>query len=200
MALPPGVPSLLPQFIGAFAAPLTLLTADLFSGYGSYLPPQWGLYDGGEPVVIAESVRSFGYKQDWNVSDYPVEGGGFESYNKVNTPYAIQLEFATGGTAADRAELLESLALAADSLDLYDVVTPEVIYVGVNVVHYTLSRRAQRGANFVAVDVWVLEIREQGSTDIKNAKYPGGYSIFQGGNVQPYTAPASAAPQISAVT
>jgi len=75
MANPPGVPNLLdPQII--FPSIGELLLSDTLVGYGAGQSPLWGIFQGGFPVVIADTVTSFGYKQDWAGADYPPRSTG----------------------------------------------------------------------------------------------------------------------------
>jgi len=192
MALPPGVPDLLDVGSDAFfPANAGLLLVDNLTGYGSGQAPQWGIFQNGTPVVIADAITNFGYRQDWAVADYPVERGGFESYDKVNTPFRIHMQFVSGGSEARREALLASIAAIGDTLTLYDVITPEVVYIGVNVERYDYRRSATNGLGLMIVDVGLLEIREDGITDFKNTKSPSGYAPDNAGNVQstPYTGP-----------
>jgi len=184
MALPAGIPNLLGDVAGLFLAPTELLTFDSFIGYGLGAPPEWGVFLNGVPVILADTVTSFGFKQAWSVSDYPVERGGFESYDKVNSPYIAQVQFVSGGSEAKRQALLDSIAAIGDTLTLYDVITPEAIYVGVNVTAYDYRRTAVNGLGLMIVDVTLLEIREEGTTDFKNTKSPSGYAADSAGNVQ----------------
>ena len=66
-----------------------LLLADALGLPPSPLAPQWGIYLDGEPVVDADSVVTFDYRQEWTVSDYPLEQGAFQSYDKVQTPFDV---------------------------------------------------------------------------------------------------------------
>jgi hypothetical protein len=182
--LPFGVPPLLGSFADVFLSVADALTSDTFTGYGIGSSPQWGIFQGATPVVVADTVTSLSYRQDWAVADYPVERGGFESYDKVNTPFRIDLVFASGGSEAKRQALLDSIAAIGDTLTLYDVITPEVVYIGVNVESYSYRRQATNGLGLMIVDVKVLEIREEGTTDFKNTKDPSGYAASPAGNVQ----------------
>lgn len=184
MPLPPGVPNLLNGVNVAFVAVENLLAADSLIGYGLGAPPAWGLFEGGQPVIIADTVTSFGYQQDWAIADYPVERGGFESYDKVNTPYRIHVQFVSGGSVAKREALLSSISRIGDLLTLYDVLTPEEVYVGVNVEGYRYKRTAANGLGLMIVEVQLLEIRQEGITDYKNTKAPSGYAASPSGNVQ----------------
>jgi hypothetical protein len=189
--LPPGVPPLLGDVAGLFLDPSSVLAADDFVGYGAGAPPLWGLFLGGVPVVVADTVTSFAYKQDWAIADYPVEQGGFESYDKVNTPFRAQIQFVAGGSEANREALLDSIAAAADTLTLYDAVTPEEIYPSVNIEGYDYRRTSRNGLGLMIVNVHILEIREDQSNNFQNTAEPSGASALPTGNIQaqPYTGP-----------
>lgn len=169
---------------GLFLDVTSILSADTFLDYGQGSPPQWGIFLNGAPVVIADTVTSFGYKQAWAIADYPVERGGFESYDKVNTPFQIQIQFVSGGSEEKRQALLDSIAAIGDQLTLYDVLTPEAVYIGVNVESYDYRRTATNGLGLMIVDVGLLEIREEGTTDFKNTKSPSGFLPSPTGNIQ----------------
>ena len=80
----------------------TLLVSDLVNQFAAIFGPQRGIFLEGIPVVTAESVISFEYRQDYTIADYPVEGGVFESYDKVQVPFLAKIRFAQGGSTADR--------------------------------------------------------------------------------------------------
>jgi hypothetical protein len=158
----PGVPVL---FGGVSISFPTLMTGDVVDALSFGVGPQWGVYQGGSPVVVFDSFLEIDYRQTWNISDYPVERGGFESYNKVYTPFEARVKFAAGGTEANRAELLASVAAIAGTLQLYDVVTPEVVYQSVNVKHYEYRRTATNGLGIITVEMWLEEVRVTVSED-----------------------------------
>jgi hypothetical protein len=197
--LPTGIPALLGDVSGIFLSPGDLLTGDTFFDYGPGQPPIWGVFQSGVPVVIADTVTHFQYKQDWAIADYPVERGGFESYDKVNTPYSVQMQFVSGGSEAKRQALLDSIVAISDQLTLYDIVTPEAVYIGVNVQRYEYQRAANNGVGMMKVNVSFLEIREEGVTDFKNTKSPSGYAAQQAGNVQSLPAVAAIAGLVNSV-
>lgn len=159
----PGVPAL-PRSPGAIVAAVELIISDSLSLFAGLGEPPWGLFLNGVPVVTAESVVSFDFKKGSRISSFPVEEGGFESYNKVQQPFDVRLRFATGGTVADRQALLESAAEAVRSLDLMDAVSPEAIYPNVNPVHYDYRRTAVNGRGLLIVDVFCEEVRVRSSS------------------------------------
>lgn len=216
----PGVPAL-PRAAGDILDAIVLLSSDAVSLFGSIDTPQWGLFKDGAPVVVADSVVSFDFRRDWSIPTYPLEKGAFESYNKVQTPFAVRLRFATGGSDADREAMISSLDAAAASMDLFDAVTPEKIYTSVNVMHEDFARSAHRGAGLLTIDVWCIQIRESataqfaspgsagtssapagsstteitvrpgGTTKIVDPQSPSASPQISSGTVQPVAAPTS---------
>lgn len=140
---------------------------------------QWGLFLDGEPVVVAESVVSFEFKQTYRISSFAIEpsnqqsAGGFESYNKVQKPFDVGLRFSTGDTPAARQALLESAEAAVASLDLMDAVTPEKVYESVNPVHFDYRRTAQNGVALIIVDMFCEQVRTTASSTFTNAQQSG---------------------------
>jgi hypothetical protein len=177
---------------------------------GSNLPinsvqQQWGLFLDGAPAVTADNVVSFEYKQDWNIADYQIEKGGFESYDKVQTPFDVRLRFSAGGSESNREALITSAQAVAGTmnqpnLSLFDAVTPEATYKSVNVRHIDYHRTATNGVGLVTVDLWLQEVRVNATpqftsaTPITDPKSPSSQSAVNGGNVQP-TVPTSAQQQ-----
>lgn len=168
---------------------LVLLTRDLVSlalGPGA---EQWGIFLDGEPVVSADSVVTFEYGQDSSISNYPVEQGSFESYNKVATPFDVRVRYAAGGSEANRRSLIDSVAAIMDSLDLFDVVTPEVVYQNCNPVRENYRRTAVNGRGLLQVDIALEEVRVTATSTSGGAgaptKTPSGADAVGGGNVLP---------------
>lgn len=178
----PGVPSNL-LFSAAAAIQPVLMLADAISYFGN--GPQWGLFQGGAAVIAADSVLDFSYQQNWAICDYPLEKGAFLSYNKVQIPYDVRIRFVQGGSEAQRSALLASVAAIAGDLNLYDAVTPEGVYVNLNVKHYDYRRTAENGIGLVIVDLWCEEIRVLDMAGIFTATAASsGMAMLNGGTVQ----------------
>lgn len=169
---------------------VALLTADSYTYFSSVFSPQWGLFLNGAAVITADSVVDMSFKRDWNISDYPLEKGAFESYNKVSVPYDVRLRFSAGGSQSQRQALLTSIAAIAGTLTLYDAVTPEAVYSNVNVKHYDYRRTSINGVGLIVVDVWCEEIRVTTSGSFANTQAPSGAGQVNDGTVQ--TTPPSA--------
>jgi hypothetical protein len=155
----PGVPALLRGALNNAIDEVVLLTTDALGLFGGLDTPQWGLFLNGEPAVVADSVISFDYREDWEISDAPTEEGGFESYNKVQRPFDVRLRFATGGSQADRQDFIQSVQQIIGALDLFDAVTPEATYQSVNPTHWDYSRKADRGAGLLHIDLYCRQVR-----------------------------------------
>lgn len=136
-----------------------LLTEDTVTQFSGIFGPQWGIFLDGAPTVDANSVISFEYRKDFTISDYPVEQGGFESYDKVQLPGICKVRYAQGGSVADRQAFLASIEAIDNDTNLYDVVTPEVTYISFNIHHVDYRRTANQGMGLITVDVWLTEIR-----------------------------------------
>ena len=182
-----GVPSL-----ASYAAnDIVLLVEDLFSLIFGSSEPQWGIFLDGEAVIAADSTISFEYKQDTPVSDYPVEDGGFQSYDKVQLPGDIRMRFTAGGSVSNRANFLASIDAVMNTTDLYDVLTPEQVYLGYNFSHRDINKRtASNGVGLIAVDLWLTEIRVTSTATFTNTQQPGDSGQQNTGNQQPQTPPS----------
>lgn len=180
----PGVPAV--SFAPGSDILPTLLTGDLVTQFSAVFGPQWGIFLNGQSVITAESVTGFEFRNDWTISDYPVEGGVFETYDKVLLPFLAKVRFASGSSTQARSDLLTAIAVAAASFDIYDVVTPEFTYIGCNISHYDYRREAQKGLGLIVVDVWLSQVIVQntGGLSAGNVQNPSSADPQNQGNVQ----------------
>lgn len=200
----PGLPALA---AGVVIDAVSLITADILSIAGTFGTPQWGLFLNGEPAVIADNVLSFEFKQDFRISDYPVEQGAFETYNKVQVPYDVRLQFSTGGSVSERQTLIQSVDSIIGSTDTFDAVTPEKVYQSVNPVHQDIRRTSRNGVGLLVIDVYCREIRvtaaqqftnaQQGGTSSSSSATAGSGTGATAGSPINQPQSASAAPQVS---
>ncbi len=116
-------------------------------------------------VVVPDSFLTFGYRNEYEVSDYPVQEGAFASYNKVANPFESTVRMTKGGSVQDRQNFLKQIEDIIGSLDTYDIVTPERTYLNVNPIRFELNREGAQGAYFFAeADLYFREIREVTAT------------------------------------
>lgn len=171
---------------------MTLLTQDTAQLPTTPGAPPWGLYLNNTMVIQADNVVQMDYDQNWSISDYPVEQGGFESYDKVALPFDGRFRFSRGGDVLTRQSLLASIADVAGTTQLFDLVIPEKTYPNVCIMRQSYNRKADAGLGLMIVDVWVQEIRiapdaafstTPGVNPITNASTASGQSAVDGGQV-----------------
>jgi hypothetical protein len=157
-------------------------------------------------VVVPDSFREFSYRSEYAVSDFPVEQGGFASYNKVAAPYEIMVRMTKGGSLKNRTDFLNSIERIAGDTNLYKIVTPERTYLQVNITRFEVARREAPGAYFLSeVDLFFREIRQVQSqysvsaTNTQNALAPGAQPTVNTGTVQPLPVPGNIAAAVAAV-
>lgn len=180
----PGVPPLLRAPGLSFASGFELLVADAVAAILGSSEPQWGIFLDGEAVLPSDCTVSFEYKRDAVVADYPIEGGGFESYDKVELPFDVRVSVATGGSVSKRQALIDAVDDAYHTLELYDVLTPEKIFQSCNISHWDQRRRA-RDVGLLVVDVWLVEVRVNAGSTFSDTQQPSGADPVAAGNVQP---------------
>lgn len=171
---------------------------NVVDGAGQFIPGQTKLV----PTVVPDNIIEFGFKQDWNVSDFPVQAGGFASYNKVNNPFEISLRLTKGGSESDRTDFLNQIDAIAGTLELYQILTPERTYSNVNVTRYEVSRRGAKGAYWLSeVDIYFREVRtvdaqySNTAANTLNAQDPSARPTTNNGTTQfQFAAPGIPAP------
>ena len=188
----PGVPALLRDVPGLTGSLPLLEVADSLGVLGIFATPQWGIFDSSNnPIVIANSVISTDFRGDYDISDYPVEQGGFQSYNKVIRPFDVRVTMTCAQSQANRTAFLTSLDAARASLNLYYVLTPDYTYPSVNIVHVDYSRSAHSGANMIIADVWLRQVIETATATFSSTQSSSGADPVNGGTVQTQSPSAS---------
>jgi hypothetical protein len=154
----------------------------------------WGIYDDKlKPVLDIDSCLDVSYTGAMKVSSFPVEKGGFISYNKVREPYKAKVKVAVGGKSARIEKLLKDLETLLSSTTLYRIVTPEMTYLNATVEHYSYKRAEKDGRNMITAELEIMEVREvtpQYTTvalPAAKAKKAGDASKVNGGKVQGQT-------------
>lgn len=184
----PGVPAVLRSGAAILdAGTLNKLgIGDALSSFLGDAAPKWGIFDNsGNVAVFADSVEALGYENSWRVSNYPIEGGKFSSFNKVANPYDITIRMSTGRAIDNRIDFLVGLENAVNSLDLFTVVTPESTYTNANVVSFSYRRESTNGANKIIADVRIVEVRQVSASEFSAPKQPTDSSVQSIGQVQP---------------
>jgi hypothetical protein len=190
--LAPGVPQLL-RPLGAAINTVVLLAADAKALLSLFAGPRWGLYVGAKAILVGDSVVAVDVRQEYRISDYPLEDGGFASYDKVTTPLDLRVTLSVSGQASllasllggvtslltlggsrsqqetQRRNFLIAMKTQAASLQLIDVIVPEGGYGGLNIVHFDYRREGREGATLLRIDIWLQEVRRAPSGSFTTA-------------------------------
>jgi hypothetical protein len=167
---------------------ILLLKADVLTVLRLFEAPQWGIFaEDGKAVAIPDSVISLDFRREWRISDYPLEKGAFESYDKVSIPYDARVRMSCDGRNTPRSLFLSQIDTAANSLKTYVITTPDETYRNANIIHYDYARKREGGVGILQVDVWLQEIRITVSTQFSATKAPEGAAEVNTGAVQPAT-------------
>lgn len=183
----PGVPALVRNaVVVADAATLGVfgLTNILDTFIGQ--PVQWGIFDAtGRLIAEADSFAGLDYQNSSRLLDYPVEQGGFASFNKVANPFNARVRLVCGGSTQRRAAFIDAIEAAAQSLELFDILTPEVTYLSANIEGWDYRRQAREGATIIIADLRIREIRQTVSVAFYSPKSVSAASPQSQGQVQP---------------
>lgn len=152
--------------------------------------PRWGLYDqDGQQVLLFDTFLGIRFRNGSRISSFPVEQGSFSSFNKVDTPFDAMLRFALSGDTASRGALLNTLETLKGSVDLFSVVTPEIVYPSANVVAYSYERNTRSGPSQLIVDLYVEEVRQTAEAAFSSTAEPDGAGEQNNGQVQTFPVP-----------
>lgn len=194
-----GVPPM-PRLAGPLIPALAFLAADVGAIARLFIGPQWGIFFNGAPALVGDSVIGVDFRREWRLANYPVEGGGFATYDKIAQPFDVRVTFAVAGTSnllfqlipgsgllniANRTAFLTALGTMAASLSLFSVVTPELNYDNLSIVHYDYRREASSGATMIKIDVWLQEVRIAAPPQFTQTQVPAAAAVQDGGSVQP---------------
>lgn len=153
-------------------------------------PSKWGIFDSsGNAIANFDSIYTFDYDNNAKISNFPVEDGGFTSYNKVATPYDVEVVLNCGGSEDRRAACLSALQKARDSLNLYSIYTPLTTVANANCVNLSYRHTATEGATILTAKLQFEEVRKTASTNFVQPKFPSGFDPEAGGQLQPVDDP-----------
>jgi len=155
----------------------------------------WQIVDSnGQKVLAPDSVVSFEYRNDRNIPTYPVEQGGFASYNKIALPYHIRMIVTCGGSRGvgfqTRQNFLRALSIMLNTTDLFQIVTPDVVYGNANLVHVDYGRTARSGATLIKAELFFEEVITSAVSEIV-PREPSGKTSVKNGQVSPVPPTAS---------
>jgi hypothetical protein len=151
-------------------------------------PKGWGVYKAsGEKALDPDSIFAVEPSREFRISDYPVEAGGFQSYNKVATPGEVHFTVTKGGKSSERLIFLRQIEALLETVDLYNIVTPDAVYSDYNISRRSYRRSAEEGAGLLKVDLVAIEVRQTVESAYTTTKEPSGTDPVNGGPVRPTT-------------
>lgn len=188
-----GVPPVIRSRLRGVTAAVSAISSDS-ANIATQANSEWGIYDtDGTKVLVPDTFLAVEIAAESRVADYPIEGGGFESYNKVQVPFSPRIDMVKTGKKAERAAFLDFLETMRKSTTLYDVVTPEKTYLNVTLERYNVIRNTDTGPQQLRVQVVLAEIRVQAQVKFTNELTQSTLATDSGGSVQT-AAPKSAPP------
>jgi hypothetical protein len=151
----------------------------------------WGIFDeAGNPAAEWDSFNAVRFRNAATISTYPVEEGGFVTYNKVASPFDIQVVLTCAGSDARISQFLVDLEAMQKTISLYTVVMPEFTFSSVNVVEYDFQRTKDSGSHMIIATLNCQEVRQTAITDFSNNQNPEADSPKSLGQVQTVDAPS----------
>lgn len=114
----------------------------------------------GSVVLSPDSFIDFEYRKEQKIPTYPMQDGGFQSYNKVGMPFDIRLTVTCSGNGKmKKGEFLQAINDLLNGLDLVDIVTPDVTYKSCNLIHVDYRRDSLQGATLITAQLWFQWVR-----------------------------------------
>lgn len=181
----PGVPPL-PRNPNAQATPpVAQLTSDQVKSPDNK-SSTWGIFTAsGAAALVVDSIIGVGFDGEFEISTYPQEEGAFESYNKVERPFVVNVRATRGGSDANITAFVNALDAMRKSLDLFTISTPQYSHENVNITKVSYNRTAERGVNLMTADIVGMQVRETVTQTFSVTAQPAGADVVDSGAVQP---------------
>lgn len=178
----PGVPAVL-RSAAALADTVTLGYLGLSDRLSDIIGAEtvkWGIFDSnGAAIADYDSFISSDYQNPSSISKYPVELGGFNSYNKVESPYEVMAILSCAGGEERRATFQAKIEAARRSLQLYSVFTPTRTYADVNITTVAIRHELTEGANVTRAILSCEQVRQRAQ-----ANYSSPLNTLDNGQIQ----------------
>jgi hypothetical protein len=183
----PGVPAVARSALNSGTETEPQLTQDSITVTAT-AKNQWGVYTAAGALALdPDTIAAVGYDAECRIADYPIEEGGFEAYNKVAMPFQNRVIMSKGGTLEQRRAFLKAVEEIRGDLELYNVVTPEWTYIGVNIVRVGIDRSREQGAGLITVELQLQEIRQNVTASFSATRDPASADQVSNGSAQPQT-------------
>ena len=122
---------------------------------------EWGVFDqDGNLLAEAHSFVSLDVSDSAHIPSYPMETGGFISYNKVAAPSIHHIKMNHQGDVDSRSEFWRAIDEARQSIDLFNIVTPEVVYLDANITGVRREVSSTHGITLAVAEIELTEVRQ----------------------------------------
>ena len=154
----------------------------------------WGVFDQDTFAKIfdVDSMVDLKFSDTSKVASFPIEQGGFVSYDKVLEPFKPKIRLAVGGQKRI-AKFMNKLSSELRSVHLYSISTPEHRYENVTLENYEYVRETDKGKNLLVADLTfrqIIQVQPQYATAAlppKKVKNPKSADKKVDGKTQPAT-------------
>ena len=174
---------------------LSLNTADIFNAIGggsplsiinSVLHPQYAIRNHKTSSVALEfsgmaSIQPSGRAQ---ITTAPVEGGKYQSINKVKEPSMVRCEIVISGltgfsgsipnifdlTFTSQSSALGTIKKMLETPEIYDIETPKETLESYDLVDHSYEVSSQRGVSLLTVYLYFQEIMQQMEVELSGAQ------------------------------
>lgn len=193
----PGVPAVLRSVtIPTSVTGLVGLAAGLLT---DFMAARWGIYDdSGALALLPDSFLEVHFKNDERQATYPIEQGGFATYNKVATPYDCRVSMSVSADIVTRTLFLAQCDTMLKGTDLYTVITPEASYQNASVVNTVYGRTRQNGVSMIMMELWFQEVRNTAVMLAAPTSQPDGAGSVSDGQVQAMPVAPQSEPTLTA--
>lgn len=181
----------IPALLNGAQIPFQILTqaraiANLVLDYFGLLAPSYGIYLNNKPALVVDGFIDFAINNASNIANYRLEKGAFATYNKVITPFEIRAVIVRQGGIDEINACLNSLESISNDLNLYDVVTKDIVYSRCNLERYSYRKESENGVNVLYAELIFKEIMNtaESAFTVPATKTQSAKPLKGGGQVQ----------------
>lgn len=144
-----------------------LFSLDSQVKWGIYLPPKPPLKET-KLVLEVDGFVEFELQNASQVASYRIEKGQFAAYNKVDSPYSINLVMIKNGTPEELTKFISELNDISNDIELYNIVTPNQVFTNANMLQYSYRQSASEGYNTLYVYCTFMQILSTAEIQFNN--------------------------------
>ena len=123
----------------------------------------WTVLDHDTQLTVCsfDCFFAFGYNNQNNVAQYPIEEGSFATYNKQVNPFELDVSLVKNGLNLpfQKRDFINTLKQYADGAKLVDVVTPSGTYLNCTMSGLSFEQSAEEWPDAIKANLTVKEMR-----------------------------------------